>query len=303
MEQYRGLIREQIRAFGAVGELLPMALGLNYGPGHGAAAKILDAFLAALKARTLQEAEMVEVVKAMVSSVVHPEVWRRFLLIVVQLPSWRTSAASVLSSGALLVNPETRSAAGHLLSALSSTLDGADHAELVEMPIRRAAALFPADEGEWRDRVTDQLLGCLEVEKIQDPELRSRLETLLAAGDPPRPAERAEVDATWQPVDLSDIVGHEVHEALTETAKDALDALRAALTATEGAAVEGSALLELEDALRRAVEANGPDVGAVQELITRAAERLAREGSVRPETPIGELVAKILIDATNEDQP
>jgi hypothetical protein len=49
--------------------------------------------------------------------------------------------------------------------------------------------------------------------------------------------------------------------------------------------------------------ARGLDAEPVQELITSAAQRLGREPSVRPSTPIGDVVAQVLIDAANGDLP
>lgn len=299
---YRAVAREQISAFGADGELLLSAPELDYGAGHGVAAKVVDEFVAALRTGTLTEAEVVQVVKILVSSVVHPGIWRKLLLAAAQSQHLQVPFASVLSSGVLLVNTETRAAAGTLMSALSSRLDGANHAELVEAPIQRAATLFPPDEGKWRDNAIDQLLACLQFEKVQDPDLRSRLKTLLAAGDPPRPPDRAGVEAYWEPLELGDIVGPEIHDLLTETAKDALNELRAALTATQSDTAESATLSDLEHALLRSVETDGLDAEPVQELITRGAERLARERSL-PGTRLGELVARILIDAAVGGQP
>lgn len=278
-----------------------MAHGLDYGPGHGATATVVDGFLAALRTQRVEETEAVEIVKAMVSSVAHPEFWRKMLVAAAESPTWQIPVARVLASGALLVNSDTRSAAGKLMSALTSVLDGSDHAELLEAPIRRAAASFPPDASEWRERAVDQRLGCLDVAKIQDPKLQSRLERVLAAGDPPDIPEPGGVETFWEPLDLRDVVGAEVHDALTDTARSALDALRTALAATESDTAEVGALSDLVDALRQVMEADGRDAEPVHELITRAAERLGREPSVQPGTPVGDFVGRILIDAANRD--
>jgi hypothetical protein len=187
-----------------------------------------------------------------------------------------------------------------LISALSGSLDDEDHAELLEVPIQRAAALLPT--GRRRDIVVDQLLGYLEVDKIQDPAFRSRLKELLAAGDLPRPSEPAGWQASWESPDLRDIVGAEVHETLAQIERDALTELVAALRGTEGEA-DGPALLNVQHAFLRIVETAGLDAEPVQELITSAAQRLAREPSVRPSTPIGDVVAQVLIDKANGDLP
>jgi hypothetical protein len=300
IDAYEGHADEEITAFGVVGQLRLLAPDLRHGPGHGAAAKVVDAFLDALPT-SLPEADIADVIKALVSSVTHPEFWGRILLAATQLPPWQVPVARVLSSGALLINTETRAAAGQLMRALSGKLDDQEHVELLETPIQRAAAFFPPGKVELRDSLLDQLIACLEVEKIQDPALRSRLRTQLAAGNPRRPPEPSRAEAFWLPLELSDILGAEVHDGLTESARDALGELHAALTTTEGDAADNVDTSDLEHALVRTVETDGLDAEPAQELITHAAERLARERHVQPATRLGELVATVLIDATNGD--
>ena len=237
----------------------------------------------------------------MVQYICHPEFWRKLMLAACDMPEWQKPIAMVLASGALLSNTETRASAGKLMGVLSRTLDAADHARLLEDPIRRAAALFPPDAAEWRERAVDQLLGCLDVTRAQDPELRSRLTALLAAGDPPQISEPREVEMISQPVELVDILGGEVHDELGDGARDALDKLRSALDASQSNSAE-SPVTPLANALERVVvESKAVEAEPVRELITRAAERLARDPSVQPGTDLGELVAQILTKAATED--
>ena len=299
VEQYQGIAREEIRAFGVVGQVAPMAHELKYGPGHGAAVKIVDALMTALETQPLRETEVIEVVKAMVSSIAHPEFWRKLLLTAAELPAWQIPVARVLSSGALLVNGETRAAAGKLMSELTNKLDGTDHEELLEVPIQRAAALFPENSGEWRDRAVDQLLGRLDVSRVQHPDLRSRLTNLLAEDDLPEISKPARVEVSYEPLSLRDVLGAEVHDSLAEAEKDAFNALQEAFSAAENDATE-RAVSDLARALEQAGEAEGK-AEPVRELITRAAESLARDPAVRPGTQIGELVARILIDGAGGD--
>jgi hypothetical protein len=300
-ERYPTMPREELHAFGATGELLPIAHGLDYGPGHGVALTIVESFLAALGADSVSEAYAVAVVKAMVASISHPEFWRKALVAACELPAWQIPVARVLASGALLMNSETRAAAGKLMRVLSRTLDGSDHAHLLEEPIKRAAALFPPDAAEWRERAVDQLLGCLDPIRVQDPELRSRLAALLNAGDPPQVPEPGGVEAFWAPLNLRDVIGAETHDALSESAKNALDGLRAALDASQDDRRESS-VRDLITALERAAaQPDGRDSESVQVLISRAAERLASAESIQPGTDIGELVAQILLTAATSD--
>jgi hypothetical protein len=300
-EKYPAITREELHAFGATGELRTIANGLDSGPGHGAALTIVEAFIAELGAATVSEAYAVAVVKAMVASISHPEFWRKTLVAACELPAWQIPVASVLASGALLINFETRAAAGKLMTVLSRTLDGRDHARLLEEPIRRAAALIPPDAAKRREHTVDQLLGCLDPTRVQNPDLRSRLTTLLNAGDPPQIPEPRGMKAFWAPLDLREEIGAETHDALSDSAKNALDELRAALDASQDDRSESS-VHDLTTALERAAaQPDGRDAESVQELISRAAERLASAASVQPGTDIGELVAQILLTATTGD--
>jgi hypothetical protein len=301
-QRYQGTRLEKISAFGAEGQLLPFAHDLRYGPGHGAASAIVDAFLGALAAEPARGADVVAVVKEMVACIDHPEFWRRLLVAVSELPAWQLPVARVLASGALLKSSETGAAAGKFLSVLSRILDGSDHARLLEEPIRSAADLFPPDADERRQYAVDQLLSCLEPTRIQDPELRSRLARLVKSGDLPPIPELRSMEATWEPLDLRDIVGAETHDALSDSAKNALDELQRALDASQDGGKE-TTIADLVPAFERAAaQPDGRDTEPVQELITRAGERLASAASVEPGTDIGELVAQILLDAATGDR-
>lgn len=295
-EQYEGFAREEIHAFGVTGELLPVAHGLEFGPGHGAAEKAVDSFLAHLRTHQAEQAEAAEIVKVIVSSIAHPEFWRRLLLVAAESPAWRIPVARALSSGALLLNSDTRSAAGTLMKATTTLVDGPDHADLLEAPIKRAAELFRPEAAEWQERALDQLVGCLDLARIQDPELHARLERLLMEGEPPAIPDPGTVESFWEPLDLRDVVGADVHDTLSEAATTELNSLRTALGAVESAA-DADAIAALVDALQRVMELDGLTAEPIQELITRAAERIGREPYVLPDTPVGELVVGILMAA------
>lgn len=301
-EGYASMTPEKIHAFGAEGELLPVAQDLDYGPGHGVAETIVEAFLDAMRSEPGSNADSVAVVREMVASISHPEFWRRVLTTACDVPHWQIPVASVLASGALLANSETRAASGELMGILSRRVVPADHARLLEEPIRCAAAMYPADAVEWRERAVDQLLGCLDVDRVQDPELRSRLTAMLTAGDPPEIPEPGGVETFWEPLDLRDVLGNEIHDTLSDGAKNALDALRAALDASEDDDARSSVSALVTAIERVEAEPPGLDAEPVRELITRAAERCARESTVEPGADIGELVARILLDASSGDE-
>jgi hypothetical protein len=300
-ERHPARTPERIDAFGAEGELLPIANDLSYGPGHGVASTVVEVFLGALGAEPASEADAVAVVKEMVASISHPEFWRKLLVAACDLPGWRKPVTTVLASGALLMNPETRPAAGKLIRLLSGTLDIADHAKLLEEPIRRAAALFPPHAAKWRERTIDELVSCLDVTRVQDPELRLRMMRMLAEGDPPKTPERVGLEEFSELLDLRDVLGGEIHGRLGEGARNALDELRLALAGTEGDGAI-STVPAIAAALDRVVVEPGIlNAEPVRELITRAADRLAQESSVQPQTDLGELVAQTLLSAASDE--
>lgn len=286
-----------IEAFGAHGTLWPIAKDLKYSGGHGASVKIVKSFLAALAATPAEDALPTQVVETMVESIAHPEFWRRLMDAVATLPEWRLRVAPALSSGALLKNLETRAAAGRLMKALSTVLDGRDHERLLEEPIRRAADLYGDNMADWRERTVDQLLGCLQPERVQDGELRARLEAIMAEEGPPTIAEPADIQGSWEPTDLQDILGAEVHASITTAARTALDELRHALDRTQELTPD-EFVDPLAPALRSATaEAGSLEAAPAQELITRAAERLSRAQSVTPGTEVGDLVLNVVVAA------
>jgi hypothetical protein len=174
--------------------VLDIACDLEYGPGHGAAGTIVDAFIGALD---ITEKDAESVVAAAVASISHPEFWRRLLTAARERPKWRLPIAAALESGALFANTETRLAAGELMRVLSPILGTEDHRRLLEEPIRRAAALFAPDHDQWREGAVDQLVGYLELARVQDTALRNRLAGLLGGDGPPAAPEPPRFTGGW----------------------------------------------------------------------------------------------------------
>ncbi len=297
--EYASIPPSPLEAFGAYGTLLPVAHDLDYSDGHGAALKIVESFIGALGAAGVDEEHANALVAAMVESISHPEFWRRVLDVASADVTWRRPVGAVLASGALLHDTETRAAAGRLMTALSPTLGPREHEELLEEPIQRAAALYPPDAAEWRERAVDQLVGCLDPDHVQSPELQARLARLLTDDGPPAIPEPSGVEVFCEPTGLADVLGAEVHNTLIESARAALEDLRRALDATQNEMADDPVAV-LEPALRAAVAEAGPaPAEPVQELITRAAERLTQESAVRPGTALGRLVIELVTAATD----
>lgn len=173
-----------LNALGVDGRLLDSAPGLDYGPDHDVPATIVNAYLDAVD-DALEDQEVERAVAAMVTDIKHPEFWARLLTAGGGLANWRRPLLATLESGALLANSFTRAAAGELLRVVAPALSSEEHAHLVEQPIKNAARLFQPGQEKWRDRCLDQCLGFLDPDRVEDPELLTRLRALLAEEGPP----------------------------------------------------------------------------------------------------------------------
>jgi hypothetical protein len=282
--------------------LLDFAHGLEYGPGHGVAATIVDAFIAALS-DDVEQHEAEAVLAALITSVNHPGFWLRLLVAARYRPHWHVPVAAALASGALLANTETRAAAGELMQVLSTTMEPEQHRRLLEEPIERAAELFSPDHAQWRDRAIDQLLGYLDVSRLQNPALRERLAALLAGGEPSRAPGPSRFISERRALDLAEVLGPDTYDALDDDARAALDQLRLALNTSERNTSEPDGpdtTARLQAALEAAVATAGDvTAGRVREFVTRGAERLACSSTVVPGTEIGELVVGLLLEAAS----
>jgi hypothetical protein len=255
----------------------------------------VDAFIGALDT-TKEDAE--PVVAAAVMSICHPEFWLRLLTAARERPKWQLPVTAVLESGALAANTETRLAVGELMRMLSPTLEPEDHRRLLEEPVQRAAALFAPEHAQWREEALDQLVGYLDVTRLQDTALRDRLAGLLAGDGPPAAPEPPKIVSSWSSLSLAEVIGNDTYAALGDGARSALDDLRTMLEV----AVNGEvAPPGLEAAFRCAVAAAGTiDAASVRELITRAADRLALDPAVLPDTDLGALVVGLVLDACGQ---
>jgi hypothetical protein len=286
-----------LEAFGAEGRLLDFAPELRYGPGHGVPLEIVRTFLGALD-DVVDEQEAKDIVAVLVASVSHPEFWSRLLTAAREKPQWHVPVATALASGALLANTQTRAASGELMGVLSAALEPEQHSRLLEQPIQQAAELFPLDAAHWREQAVDQLLGYLDVSRVQDSAMRERLANLLAGDGPPRAPEPSRITAGWSSIDLAEVLGQDTYNALGDDARTALEELRRVLSITENGGEDTAAL---ENSFRCAVaETAGVTAETVHELVTRAADRLTGSPAVLPGTDLGELVVTILFEAAQQ---
>jgi hypothetical protein len=147
----------------------------------------------------------------------------------------------------------------------------------------------------------DQVLGCLDVSRIQDSGFRQRLRRALDSGDRhdvPRPRR---VETFTERLTLRDALGDDVHDALDAVDRTALDELRDALDQAERDRAGADELATLGAALLAIVTDHGDlDAEPIQELMTRAADRIAREPSTVPGNDLGELVVRLLLAAATD---
>jgi hypothetical protein len=292
-----GIADDPLEAFGATGRLLTAADDLDYGAGHGVAAKVVDAFVASLDAHVTTANDIAELIREMVASIDHPQVWRRLIEAACERPAWWRPVAEAFSSGGILVNFQTRAAAGRLVRALSPTLSPRDHAELLETPIRRAAALFPSGAEEWRDRAVDQLLLCLDVFHVQDESFRERINVLLEANDTPPIPEPSRPEAYSRALTMREVIGEEAHDQLDDAARAGLEDIYETVReyndnpSTDVLQRLGTMLIGLPAAVFEFTRE------PIADLVMGAAERLSRASFVTPDSELGGLVFRILIES------
>ncbi|MEU4238622.1 hypothetical protein [Actinoplanes sp. NPDC026619] len=202
-----------------------------------------------------------------------------------------------MDSGALLAHPDTHAAAATLLSAL------AEHdpalAGRLEAAVLNAHAL--ADANELSHQVKDALLGCLRPDLITSPGLAARLAELGPDG-PPSATPRPRPTATFGSWSIIDRLSERGTRLASEAAVATIAALEEALNATAGtnqedrpaAAAQLPRLFTDADAQLTTLI---PLPDELHLLLVRAAQALAYDPQVRPETAIGRRVLAILADA------
>ncbi|MFI5937857.1 hypothetical protein [Actinoplanes sp. NPDC051494] len=199
-----------------------------------------------------------------------------------------------LDSGALLVHPDTHTTAAALLGAL------AEHdlalADRLETAVLKAHAL--ADANELPQQVKDALIGCLRPNLITSASLTARLAELGPDG-PPSPAPRPRLTATLGTWSISDRLaerGTALESEATAAAVTALEETLNAATSTNplerpAAAAQLPRLFTDADTQLATVT---PLPDELSLLLVRAAQTLAYDPQILPDTEIGQRVLAVL---------
>jgi hypothetical protein len=283
------------------GRLLNFAPGLEYGPDHDVPATIVNAYLAAMD-DALEDQEVERVVAAIVTDISHPEFWARLLTVGGGLANWHRPLLATIESGALLANSLTCTAAGELLRAVAPALTSEEHARLIEQPIKNAACLFQPGQEEWRDRRLDQCVGFLDPDRVEDPELLTRLRTLLAGEGPPPVPQRPPLVTDPDPLDVAQI-GDAVRLVAPAAAAPAQIALAELKALIDTGPDDGmTAVARLGETFGRA-EASGRTTEPGHAVLARAAERLAGDPTLIPGTDLGEAVVRVVLESAPGKAP
>lgn len=275
------------------------APSLEFGPGHGVAEEIVKAFAEALQNLEPGTADLPALIDDLVASIHHPEAWSHLLTAAAQRPAELGSAVlPTLLTGGLLAHPDTRAAAGRLIETLSPMLSSADH-EVLEHAILNAPKLLDDPTSEQANRLLDQLISRLDIDRIHDPEIASRAQALAERGERPDIFEPSKPEAFYEPDTLRDHLGEQEHDRLSPEERDAIEVLRSAVDATAGNATPDQVPV-LEQALRDVLNAGLADPDRSQPirlLIVRAIDILVRGSHPDPSSELATLIMPILLDA------
>lgn len=291
-----------IVAGSATGQVDLMMGSLRYSGVHEAPLDILKSFVDAMRTTELSANDADVLVADLVSSIRHPEAWRRLLLGAADTPEGLGRAfLPALLSGGLFVHSETRAAAGTLVRSILPHLSDNELDEL-ETAITRIPTLLDDTARGYAGPIVDQLLGCLDVSRIRNPELATRMTQLASEGGPPDLVDFDDEigELISQPTTLPDYLG-KAYNQLTDEEGKVLESLRHAIDAAEGDPDPKVADV-LESALRLATTKTeslfqrDPEHMA-RELIIRAAEVLITKANPAPGSPCGELIVSLLLNA------
>lgn len=276
---------------------------LQHGPGHGTSKAILTAFVTALLEVPTEDADLDALVDDLVRRIRHPEAWQALLIAAAERPADLGHAfLPALGSGGLIAHSQTRAAAGKLIRAVGPSISTSEEHDL-EQAILAGPSHFVHPSDKATERLLDQLCGCLDIEKIQDPALAERARLQAEAGGPPPIPQPHGPVASIQPLTLQDYLGKHDAELSDFQQRDALDTLRKLVNTLPTTPSPGQKTA-LEQALRRAVAAGvgGPDhrlPGA--EVIFRAIEALVRAKPPEPDSDLAKLIVPLLLSAADSD--
>jgi hypothetical protein len=204
----------------------------------------------------------------------------------------------------MLAHPDTHAAAGALLRVLASRADDEMHAEL-EVAVR-AAGERAVGAGMRRDRIVDELLGCLDMNRVTGEQAVARLATLAESGGPPALTPHFQMESRWGG-------RYSLLDRLSEIGASVSAELAAAVDRLDEAVVEAGSGGSSEDV--QAARDRMPDLfvaadqvcsnvsvpAEVRLLIARSAALLAGDGNALPDTDLGRRVITVLLDAAGSE--
>ncbi len=260
-----------------------------------AAARALSAALA-----EADPADAQAVIAALVQRLHNAGAWAALMSSATDPAALGQNLLPTLESGALLAHPQSHAAAAGLLAALAE--HEPELADRLEAAVLQAHAL--ADANGVAQAAKDALIGCLQPDAITSPTLRARLDELGAEDMPdPQPYKQVETwSRQWSILDSLAEEGIEL-EPEVETAAQTLDEELQAASGNSGTKPESERrLAEAFDEAYEAFASFEPLPPALELLLVRAAEALARDCSVLPATALGERVLAVLTEAAGSTE-
>jgi hypothetical protein len=326
--QERELHRYPIALGAAEGFVRPYSRPLQLLGSHGSAPAMVDALAAHLQQLAAQpggddqeergaggegEDALGRLLGQLVRRVHHDEVWARILLAGAHAPArLGVRLLPLLDSSALLAHPFTRYAAGMVLRGVGPQLTTAEHAALEEriLSVRAFFDEHDAEQVRYAAVARDQLLGCLDPNRVQLPGVQARLAELAAEGGPPELHEPRRVESYWRALGLADrlrddgIAESDVPPPLYQALSSLYDDIGAAHSDGDAQlrqAARERLLGELQGVLAvvRGTPPTGPVRAVVDELTLSAAEIAAADPRATPDSPEGQLVLHLLLEAAN----
>ena len=242
------------------------------------------------------------IMKILVNEMHNASAWAALLTPGVDVDGLAAAFLPVLTTGSLLAHTETHEPAGALLRVLAS---GADD----ELERRLEAAVRAAGErataAGWRrpERIVDELLGCLDPARVTGIAGRTRLTSLAQSGGPPPLTPRPQVQSWYAGREtLLDRLAANGIKIETRLAA-AIDALDEAVALVSSGGAPGStqpARQRIPSLFLAADQAGAADPTGpkpIRLLMTQAANLLAGDVNVAPNSKLGRRIADILLQA------
>jgi hypothetical protein len=256
-----------------------------------------------------------QLLDSLAAELTHHDAWNILLAAAAENPAgFGVTFLPLLEQGQLLDHPGTFARAAALVKAISPILDDGAHGRLERRILTVRNCLDPANN-EQAQALADQLLGCLDPARIQEDSVKQRLAELHATGGPPEAPQPPEDGFPFRRLDFeTPPVQATAAESEDVPLLDAISAVRADLQkrgSGQGreearAALRASFPVLVTEFGRRYPEApTTQDASGIFDnargYLCAAADELAQDPQVTPDTELGTQVLNALLQALPPD--